>query len=144
MLDRLARVPQMVFMVILFISMAFLVSFMVGLEYAGADTFNAPVSQLSGDYWYVLIIVLVALPAAVVSTYFLGWAKGQTPSSLLAGMGTVFLGYLLFNINGGWNGATLLAAAGAGFFFALAGVFRLLERHSRQIALTDPNNSETS
>lgn len=144
MLDRLARVPQMVFMVILFISMAFLISFIVGLEYAGADMFSAPLSQLPGDYWYVLVIVLIALPAAVVCTYFMGWAKGQTPSSILASMGVVFLGYFLFNINGGWNGGTLLAAAGAGFFFALAAVFRLLERHSRQIALTDPNNSETS
>lgn len=131
MLDRLARVPQMVFMIILLISMAFLVSFIVGLEYAGADMFNAPVSQLPGDYWYVLVIVLVALPAAVVSTYFLGWAKGQTPSSILASMGVVFLGYFLFNISGGWNGGTLLAAGGAGFFFALAGIFRPLERGSK-------------
>jgi hypothetical protein len=144
MLDGLSRLPQMVFIVILLVSLAFLSSFGLGLEYVGADMMNMPIGQLPADYWYVLVIVLVALPAAVVSTYLLGWAKGQTPSSILASMGVLFLGYFLFNIDGGWRGGTLLAATGAGLFFSLAVVFHMLEYQRKPTQSTSPDNPETS
>ena len=140
MLDRLSRLPQMIFIVILLISLAFLSSFVIGPAYAGAGIFNGPIEQLPADYWYVLVIVLLALPTAVVSTYLLGWAKGQTPSSILASMGVLFLGYFLFNINVGWNGATLLAAAGAGLFLSLAAVFRVLEHQGKPTQSASPGN----
>jgi hypothetical protein len=130
----------MVFIVILLISLAFLSSFVFGPAYADASKFNSPIEQLPADYWYILVIALLSLPAAVVSTYFLGWAKGQTPSSILASMGVLFLGYFLFNIDGGWNGATLLAAAGAGFFLLLAAVFRVLEHPGKPTQSTSPGN----
>jgi hypothetical protein len=105
---------------------------------------DTPLQNLPGEYWLLLVLMLLSSFGLMLSTHGLKFTYHSVWASFV-GLGIAFLVPFLFDIGRyGWTGNTVASAVGSVVYFSLALIVRLSERRSKLTSPTSPNNSETA